>query len=123
MKITKNQFNMMKHALGLNYKETSFRNHYVSSKTGKDFDEWQYLVKNCLAVEMKSSLIGYHFVCFQVTERGREIVKILIQKTKPKLTRSQKRYKAYLKSDTEETFIDWLRNPYWDDYRKRAMQN
>ena len=31
-------------------------------------------------------------------------------KPEPKLTRSQKRYRAFLDADSGETFIDWLRS-------------
>jgi len=35
------------------------------------------------------------------------------------LTKSQKRYRAYLNSETTETFIEWLQNPFWNNYRAR----
>lgn len=35
------------------------------------------------------------------------------------LTKSQKRYRAYLQADCTETFGEWLKNCYWDDYRRR----
>lgn len=37
----------------------------------------------------------------------------------PKPTRSQKNYRAWLHSETNETFIEFLRNPYWNDLRAR----
>lgn len=39
----------------------------------------------------------------------------------PKLTRSQKMYRAYLDMDICDSFKDFLTNPYWADARKRAM--
>lgn len=36
-----------------------------------------------------------------------------------KPTRAQRRYAAYLDSESSEGFWNWLRNPYWDDFRKR----
>lgn len=38
---------------------------------------------------------------------------------KKPITRSQRRYRAYLASESVESFGDWLKNSYWDDYRKR----
>ena len=38
----------------------------------------------------------------------------------PKLTRSQRNYRAYLNSECNETFIEFMRNPYWDDLRRRT---
>lgn len=37
----------------------------------------------------------------------------------PTLTRSQRNYRAWLHSDTSETFIEFMRNPYWNDLRAR----
>jgi len=36
------------------------------------------------------------------------------------LTRSQKRYRAYLDSESGLSFFDWFRSPYWADYRRRC---
>jgi hypothetical protein len=38
----------------------------------------------------------------------------------PRLTRSQRNYRAFLHSETNETFIEFLRNPYWNDLRART---
>lgn len=38
----------------------------------------------------------------------------------PKLSRSQRNYDCYLNSESNESFIEWLRNPYWNEARKRA---
>lgn len=38
----------------------------------------------------------------------------------PKKTRSQRNYDAYLHSETNETFIEFLKNPYWNDLRART---
>lgn len=35
------------------------------------------------------------------------------------MTKSQRRYEAYLSSESNETFGEWLTNHYWDDYRVR----
>lgn len=35
------------------------------------------------------------------------------------LTKSQKRYRAYLQADCVETFGEWLKNSNWDAYRSR----
>ncbi len=40
----------------------------------------------------------------------------------PKLTRSQKMYRAYLDMDVCDSFHDFLVNPYWADARRRAVQ-
>ncbi len=36
------------------------------------------------------------------------------------LSRSQRRYRAYLHSESNEGFGEWLKNSYWDNYRARA---
>lgn len=37
-----------------------------------------------------------------------------------RLTRSQRNYRAFLHSETSESFIEFLRNPYWNDLRART---
>lgn len=37
----------------------------------------------------------------------------------PKRTRGQRNYMAWLHSETNETFIEFMRNPYWNDLRAR----
>jgi hypothetical protein len=37
----------------------------------------------------------------------------------PKLTRSQRNYRAWLHAETSESFIEFMQNPFWDDYRRR----
>lgn len=37
----------------------------------------------------------------------------------PTLTRGRRNYRAWLHSETSESFIDFMRNPYWNDLRKR----
>jgi hypothetical protein len=39
----------------------------------------------------------------------------------PKRTRSQRNYDAYLHSETTESFIEFMRNPYWNDLRRRTV--
>lgn len=39
---------------------------------------------------------------------------------RPKVSKSKMRYQMYLRSETTEDFIDWLKNGYWDNYRKQA---
>lgn len=55
---------------------------------------------------------------FVVTRLGKRIMSEESPKP-PKLTRGQRRYRAYLQSESDETFGEWLKNGYWDDYRKR----
>lgn len=38
----------------------------------------------------------------------------------PKKTRAERNYDAYLHSETSETFIEFMRNPYWNDLRART---
>lgn len=37
----------------------------------------------------------------------------------PRLTRSQRNYRAWLHSETNESFIEFMRNPYWNGLRAR----
>ena len=56
---------------------------------------------------------------FIATDKGIAIAKQLAYASIPKLSRSKKRYDLYLHSEVDEGFMDWLKNPYWNQYRKR----
>ena len=56
---------------------------------------------------------------FCATDKGITVAQQIALANIPKLTRSQKRYRLYLHSEADEKFEDWLKNSYWNDYRKR----
>lgn len=101
---------ILQHSLGLDEfaKGSWYRNRFVTEPTSSDGILCQELCSLGLMKDYGSNnLIGeMHTYC--VTEKGMdECVKN--SKAPPKLSRGQKRYKQYLKSDCGLSFIDWLR--------------
>ena len=122
MGITKEEKSILFHTLGLNYKPISFRNHFVASKNHSDYKTLESLrEKGLMELGKAPSFCPESDILYHVTTKGKEIAISEKKKSIPKLTRSQKRYKAFLLSDTTESFIEWLQNPYWDNYRKRVV--
>lgn len=117
------------HSLGINdlrwydkdkLKKEPFRNYFYTSKTSHDYLAIKALIDKGLMIATNKSWDGESFY-FLATREGIKvaysIAKTLLKETMP--TRSQRRYEAYRRSETDETFFEWLTNHYWDDYRKR----
>lgn len=122
MEVVKEEMEILFHTLGLNYKPDPFRNHFLASVSHSDYNTLELLrEKGLMRYGHKPSFCPSEDILYIVTSKGKEIAITEKQKLTPKLTRSQKRYRSYLLSETTESFIDWLKNPYWDDYRKMAV--
>lgn len=118
---------ILRHSLGIDglrwydshkiYNEP-YRNYFASTEGGMDYKILIDLVK---AGYMEGPFPKFNMHYFVVTESGIEMARISAIKyansTKP--SRSKARYQAYLHSESDETFFEWLSNKYWDDYRKR----
>ena len=113
---------LMEHALGLTPENPkSYRNYFAAAPNGRDIEEWQCLTDNGYAECHGSRTVSGDLIYFSVSGNGQQIVyeRCRIKDArKPKLTRSQKRYKAYLELDCGETFFEFLKDTYYNDYRK-----
>lgn len=109
----KQQLAILRHALGVGEHgwDRSFRNHYVTGAGGADHAICMELVAAGLMLRGKPSVLTGGSDVFVVTDIGRAAVAATADQ-KPKVTRAQRRYRAYLDSDTSASFIDWLRGPY-----------
>lgn len=119
-KQTKEALELMRHALGLNYKPISYRNYFVTSKQSTDYSTIALLLEVGYMTEgRKLGFLPESDSYYYVTEAGKQFVN---QHTPAleKLTRSQRRYRTYLSADSGERFGDWLKNKYWDNYRQRS---
>lgn len=67
---TKRQREIMRHALGLNYKKRPFRNHFCTGPGGKDYEMCQQLEEMGLMVSSKSPICPDD-VIFVVTPAGK----------------------------------------------------
>jgi hypothetical protein len=116
---TKNQINILQHSLGVDQygQGEQYRNYFATGPDSSDFNDCTQLVALGLMKTQGPMKINNELHCFCVTPAGIDYVAFNSDKP-PKLTKSQQRYKAYLKSGSEEGFFDFLVNPYWDDYRK-----
>jgi hypothetical protein len=119
-KQTKKALELMRHALRLNDKPISYRNYFVTSKQSTDYPIIELSLKAGYMTEgRKLGFLPESDSYYYVTEAGKQFVDQHISAPE-KLTRSQRRYRTYLSADSGECFGDWLKNKYWDNYRRQA---
>jgi hypothetical protein len=103
---------ILQHALGLDDYGVgrAYRNHYVTNEESDSFALCQAHVEAGRMERHGPSEMygGGTSYCFVVTETGRQYVAERSQKP-PRLTRSQRRYRAYLQADCGLSFGEWLR--------------
>jgi len=128
--LTEKQIQILAHSLGwdkLRWYDikklgvTPYRNYFFTNQSTSDYAVIQSLIAMNL---MKASGPVYSESsgsCFSVTEKGLcfayYYIKNQLKGEKP--TRSKRRYECYLHCESDETFIEWLKNSYWNDCRKR----
>jgi hypothetical protein len=121
------QLYLMRHTIGLNYLRwydahkidaEPYRNYFAASLGSEDYVEFMRMVHSGLALGPVERF-GHQY--FSLTDMGlgiaKESAKALAKASKP--SKSKARYQAYRHSESDEKFIDWLKNPFWDDYRRR----
>lgn len=124
--LTDKHMSILKHSLGIEclawYErekiENPYRNYFCTNESTVDYPLICDLVQEGL---MTGPFERFGNTYFVVTEKGTEIAKNLAREyaLKNKPTRSKRRYLAYLHSESGESFFEWLKNHYWDEYRKR----
>lgn len=106
--LTKRQLEILQHALGVDQygQGPMYRNHFCAG--GADETICRELVALGYMWEWHESYkIHYPYFNVSVTDAGKAAM--LAESPKPpKLTRSQKRYRAFLHADTDGTFGEWL---------------
>jgi DNA-binding PadR family transcriptional regulator len=124
--LSEEELHILKHSLGISYIQwyerekidNPYRNYFYTSKNSVDYPIIQKLIKKGLMEDMQRSWsedASYYYV----TNKGIDIAKQSAKESIPKLPKSKKRYQLYLHSEVDESFGDWLKNEYWNDYRKR----
>lgn len=111
--LTSDQIHVLRHALGVGDAGTgrAYRNHFVTGAGGADHTLCTSLVAVGMMTQHAGSALSGGDDVFTVTERGRAAaVSVAVA---PPLSRSQRRYQAYLRSESNESFIDWVRNYDW----------
>ncbi len=108
----KEHLHILQHSIGVDqYGEgRQYRNHFCTGEGSKDFDACRALVENGLMTERAGSELTGGDSVFHVTPAGIDYVALNSLRKPPeqKLTRSQKRYKEYLRSEADESFAEWL---------------
>ena len=111
------KLSILQHALGLDAfgRGNQFRNHFVTGPGSNDFPPCRELVAEGLMQDMGSNALTGGDTCFVVTRDGKEFVSKNSPTPPPEkiLTRDQKRYRDYLRSDGSESFGDWLKHRWY----------
>lgn len=113
--LTKNQIGIMKHTVS-----DRERNWFGTSKGCQDANDFDQLVKLGFAVDRQPPPWSGDTALYSLTEEGKKIVnEIELEefKNRPILTKSKRRYNAFLDLDCPQSFGEWLKDPYWNDYR------
>lgn len=103
---------ILQHSIGVDEygQGNPYRNHFVAG--GIDVDHCRELVDAGFMVERSASVLTGGSPLFHVTDAGKQAVALESPKP-PKISRSKQRYLDYLRSDSDESFGDWLRFGHW----------
>ena len=96
-----------------------YRNNFYTSENSDDYQHIKLLILKGLMIDTQKGWPGQDSHYFIATDKGIELAKVIALESIPKLSRSKMRYQAYLHSECDDLYGDWLKNKYWDDYRKR----
>lgn len=106
------RLHILQHSLGLDQygNGNQYRNRFVTGEGSKDFADCRALVADGLMTEMAGNALSGGDSVFRVTPKGIDFVALNSPKRppEPKLTRSQKRYREFLKDDCGLSFREWL---------------
>lgn len=117
--LSKAEKEILLHTLGLNYGPFHSRNFFGTSGE-PDLAVCRGLVERGFMEERPApSFMQKDERVFLATNEGKRVANTAYQASLPKLTRSQRRYRAYLECDSSLSFFEWLLEPYYDDLRKR----
>jgi hypothetical protein len=129
-KLSKEEKQILLHSLGLSnlrwydkakLKDKPDRNYFYTSKDTKDYPFIEKLIEKKLMVNSEKGWENQEGTYFHVTTEGIKIALEIARKEIKENTpsRSKRRYQLYLHFECCESFGEWLKNPYWDDCRKR----
>lgn len=110
MEVTKNQIDLMKHTMQQD------RNWFGTSLDCDDSREFEKLVKLGLAVSRKPESWMGDEILYHLTDEGKSFLDNIPVPPVKKLTRSQKRYQAYLHSECSESFTEWIKFGLYKTY-------
>lgn len=103
------ELDVVRHALGLDRygQRAPYRNRFVTGPGSQDFETCSELARRGLMIDHGPHVLCGGSHCFSVTPLGQAWAEAR-REAEPKLTRSQRRYRAFLDADTGLTFGEWL---------------
>jgi len=106
--MTKEQLQVLQHSLGLDQygQGEMYRNHFCAGSDDVPICESLVALGYMRVFAPNQSPLPYYNCT--VTPAGKDAVRRESPPT-PKLTRAQKRYREFLRADSGERFIDWLK--------------
>lgn len=108
--MTPRQLEILQHSLGVDQygRGTQYRNRFVTDPSGDDFRTCTELVQmgHMATRGAVDGFGGMHL--FWVTDAGKNAMRTE-SPAPPKITRGQRRYERYLRSDSSMTFGEWLK--------------
>lgn len=107
------ELHILQHALGVGSygDKQSHRNHFVTGEGSLDYPVCKTLVdKGLMQIRPMSKALTGGDDCFVVTPKGVDYVALNSPKRppEPKLTRSQKNYRDYIRSESDCSFREWM---------------
>ena len=110
MSVTTQQVGLLHHTLGLRVdSRTPYRNHFVADAGHHDMPNLQALVGlGLMALSTTPKFCNASDIVFHVTDAGKALAIEMLPPV-PKLTRSQQRYRDWIREDGEMRFGEWLR--------------
>ena len=107
------KLSILQHSLGLNEygQGEQYRNYFVTGGGSNDHPVCKELVRmGLMYVRQSSKILTGGDDCFSVTAEGIQYVMQNSPKPAPekKLTRSQKRYRSFMKADCGLSFGEWM---------------
>lgn len=110
--MTTQHLHILHHSLGLDQygQGNQYRNHFVTGEGSKDHSACMELVDAGLMTRRSGNPLTGGDDLFIVTTKGIEFVALNGPAPPPraKLSRSQKRYQAFLRADTGLSFAEWI---------------
>ena len=107
-----NKLHILQHALGLDAfgEGRRYRNHFVTGEGSSDFGDCCALVADGLMTQHPGNELSGGDSVFAVTRDGIAYVEANSPRRPPapKLTRSQQRYRNWLRADCGISFAEWL---------------
>ncbi|WP_223214349.1 hypothetical protein ACCQ13_14925 [Xanthomonas sp. NCPPB 1638] len=121
--LTPEELYVLRHSLGTGEggRNPSYRNHFVTGEGSTDHPTCMQLVDLGLMQRRSGNALSGGDDIFTVTAVGRaaEAAKVEQLPPEPMLTPGQRRYRDYLKSESNESFAEWLGVPSRSDVRYR----